>query len=88
MKKKRREKTSKTSPTPPSIDLSNLESSRNAMAELIKQFYVRKIKDNRARTLAYLYQTYLAYLRAEAELDIMKRVQKLEEKIFEHRTGS
>ncbi|MBN2352508.1 MAG: hypothetical protein JXD23_08065 [Spirochaetales bacterium] len=49
------------------------------MAELIKQFYARKIKDGRARTLAFLYQTYLSFLKAEAEQRMEKKLDVINE---------
>jgi hypothetical protein len=78
---KKRRKTPKTRPPLPPLDLDNLESSRNSMAELIKRYYAGKVRDGRARTLAYLFQTFLAYLKAEAELSIMGRLTALEEKV-------
>lgn len=81
MKRKSSKNTLKSRPPLPPINLDNLESSRNSMAEVIKQYYANKMKDQRARTLAYLYQTYLAYLRAEAEFSIAERITKLEEAV-------
>ena len=71
-------------PLPPlEIDLRNLEGSKNAMAELIKLFYRRKISDQRARTLAFLYQTYLAFLKAEAEARWEKKLDSINRKLTE-----
>lgn len=53
------------------------------MAELIKRFYARKIKDTRARTLAYLYQTYLGFLRFEAEQRWEKKMDAINAKLTE-----
>jgi len=59
-------------------DLSNLQAARNEAAELIKAFHARRINDDRARTLAYLYQVFLSYLKVEAEIEWTKKLDRIE----------
>jgi hypothetical protein len=81
----KKRKSPKSRPPLPPLNLENLESSRNTLAELIKMYYTRKVQDKRARTLCFLYQTYLSYLRAETERNlekmILERIDHLEERL-------
>jgi hypothetical protein len=81
----KKRKSPKSRPPLPPLNLDNLESSRNTLAELLKQYYQRKIADKRVRTLCFLYQTYLSYLKAETEFKfekaILERIDGLEKRL-------
>ena len=81
----RAKKSLKSHPRPslPEIDLSNLEASKNAMAEVLRRFSQGRLKDARARTLGYLYSVYLGYLRLESEARVEKKLDQINARLQE-----
>jgi hypothetical protein len=76
-------KTPKSTPPLPALDLSDLDTSRNAMVAILQRFYAGQIQDKKFRTLCFGFQTLIGYLRLQAETEWQQRLARIEAMLIE-----
>lgn len=59
------------------VKLKSLADSKAFMEEMIKSYYMGKLKDKRARTISFMMQTYIGFLKLEGEQRWTAQLEKL-----------
>jgi hypothetical protein len=68
------------------LTMNTLESSRKALARIIRLYAADKLEAGKARTLGYLFAQYLAYWKVEDAAAIERRIAALEDALRGQRT--